>query len=198
MVAFAIALALNLIQSQSGSEVHAAKILAQRAEDYAKRHPHQKKMFALRGDPETWVRMTTEDGHLDSGGVWRDDTSLVAYVWVKDGHTFLVTVTAGSPSGDWSAYRASVYRTDGTLAHSFYYFAAFSPVEGVAQVELVCDRQGDFVYNATQFRELKGKHNLSVEDAKRLQTNLIEIPVFRRVSKLPFVDLVSRGGSDAN
>jgi len=193
MVPLAIALTVCLGQSKSGGEVQAARALAKQAEDYSKRHLHEKKMFALRGDPETWVKMATEEGHLDTGGMWRDDISLVAFVWVKDGHTFFVTTTAGSPSGDWSAYRASVYRTDGTLAHSFTYFAAFSPVGGVAQFETAYDSHGKLVFSETHFKDLKGANNLSAENAKQLKEHLVEIPVYRRVSELPFVNLISRG-----
>jgi len=193
MVALAVALTFCLGQSKSGGAVQAAKALTKQAEDYSKRHPHEKKMFALRGDPEAWVKMATEEGHLDSGGMWRDDTSLVAFVWVKDGHTFFVTTTAGSPSGDWSAYRASVYRTDGTLAHSFNYFAAFSPVGGVAQFETAYDSHGKLVFSETNFSDLKGTQKLSAEHAKQLQEHQVEIPVYRRVSELPFVNLISRG-----
>jgi hypothetical protein len=179
------ALILTLaLQGAITPEVKAARKLAETAAAFAGKKTSRKKMFMLRD--KGWVAMRKDTDHLKDE-MWREDISTVAFVWVKDGKTLLVSFTGGSPSGDWSSSKALTYRPNGTLAHSQCSFAAFMFSGRILNEETVYDAKGKKIFSRVLLTDLNDKTISSAEERKQMLSSRPEIQDYLKTSQLPFL-----------
>lgn len=89
-----------LILGQSAKPVNADALkLVELADQHAEGAAKTAKWVMKRGGK--WVKMKTQNDHLDKDGMWRQDVNDVTSVFTKKGQFILVTVSDSSPSGDW-------------------------------------------------------------------------------------------------
>lgn len=179
------ALVLTLaFQTRITPEVTAARALAKSAENFAEQNMQRKKMFMLRNQ-KTWVAMKTEADHLKDE-MWRDDVGLVAFNWIKDGKTLIVSFTGGSPSGDWSTHKLSTYRPDGSLARSLYRYAAFMLGGRILEEESIFSKQGKKVFSQFVLMDMKGRRLKNASEQKQMLGFRPALKDYLKASQLPF------------
>ncbi|MBS1715772.1 MAG: hypothetical protein JST30_15705 [Armatimonadetes bacterium] len=186
-----LGLGLTVAGPPAPDTVKEARRLATEAERYAARRPMDKRMFKEVGTSR-WLEMSKEDGHLTPDGMWDEKVSNVAYVWIREGRTLLVSLTAGSPSGDWTSTGVSVFRRDGTLARHESTYAAFSPVPGRVVRETVWSSTGRLLASKTGCTTLEGGKKLHGTDATTLLGTVLETTVWKRVRDLPFGGMLGK------
>jgi hypothetical protein len=182
------------LQATLNDSVREAAALFKQAESFVGRSK-AKKMFMLRNGGKTWVPMQKDTDHLNPEGMWSENTSQVAYVYVRDGRTLLVTLTNGSMSGDYLTTTALVYRPDGSLAKCEQTYWAFAPTEGSAVREWVFDSVGRQLLATTKCTNIAEKKLMVGEEAKSFIEGaspfLPEPAQYRTVQGLPFTNLIS-------
>lgn len=171
-------------QSQVTPEVKAARTLGKSAETFAEKNMKAKKMYMLRNQ-KTWVAMKTDGDHLKDE-MWREDVSMVAFNWIKDGKTHIVSFTGGSPSGDWSTHKIATYRPDGSLARSMYRYAAFMMGGRILEEEAVFNKLGKKVFAQVVLMDMDGKKLKNASEQKQMLGFRPPIKDYLRATQLPF------------
>ncbi len=178
------ALLLTLVlQTKVTPAVKEARTLAKAAETYAGKNKAKARLYMLQSNK--WVAMKTDGDHLKDE-MWREDVSLVAFRWDLSGKYSIVSYTAGSPSGDWSGNKVSTYRSDGTLSHSSYRFAAFMFSGLSLDEETVYDAKGKKIFSLFTLTDLNGKPRKSKEEQSQMVSSRPQIKDYMKTSQLPF------------
>ena len=105
------------------------------------------------------------------------------FIWKKDGKIAQVNVTYSSPSGDWAHY----------VFHTYYPNGKAAKIEKELRTFM-----GDLIVNRTSYHSKAGKQLAKTESYKDLNTGKaikkpesfmdMEVDVYEKVAKLPFVD----------
>ena len=186
---------LLLAQKPSAKQIAEAHADLRQA---VKRSNHAKPaaMFMLAGPKDKWIKMKTDHDHLDKDGMWREDISEVADVYMRHGHVYLVSITESSPSGDWSTFASCLYRDNGNLQICHQRYAAFSPNEGAVESETILDEIGKSISQTQKATDLKGKKKYSGAKAKDLfndaKRTAIEINQVKTVNSLGLLFMLTK------
>ncbi len=166
------------------ADVTAARNLSKAAQAYAEKNQARKKMYMLKGG-KTWVLMKKDSDHLKDE-MWREDISMVAFTWAQNGKLQTLSITGGSPSGDWSSHKLSTYRPDGTLVRSVFHYSAFMLGGRVLEEESVFNRQGKKTFSRMELMDLDGKKLKNASEQKQVLGFRPTVKDYLKVSQLPF------------
>lgn len=136
-----------------------------------------------------WVKMKTQNDHLDKDGMWRQDVNDVTSVFSKKGQFILVTVSDSSPSGDWFDTSTYYFWPDKKLAKAEF---SYLRIDWAGQrVTRWFDRRGKQVLREEKALSGTGEDSTNPEDVTRSkESRLGERRYPLTYSGLPFAKLV--------
>lgn len=115
----------------------------------------------------SWVRMKTENDHLDKDQMWRANVHDVSSVTHMKGKFIYVSVMDSSPSGDWIDFSTFHFWPNGRLAVAAF---RYSRIDWGGQ-------------EVTRYFDRTGKQVLRTETALNAQGSVTTDPEYVRISK---------------
>lgn len=136
-----------------------------------------------------WVKMKTSESHLDKEGAWDSKVDEVVSVVAAKGKFILVSVTAGSPSGDVFDVTNSFYWPDGKLA---CVEARYQRIDyGGKRFVRWFSKTGSVVKKLTEISGSDGQPSKSAEAIQRAKEfDLSKTPAVLTFKKQPFAKLI--------